>query len=168
MLKSDFEKVNGFVSFTYARSYRTIPGINSGQQYCSPFDKPHTFDACLNYNLSDRISLSSNFRYQSGQVTTIPIYVLELWGRALTGYSKRNDYRLPPYQRLDISLTIKSKESEGEHYHSEWNVSIINVLNHANIQYVDFTPREDNPGIIDAKGVSMFGLMPSVSYHFNF
>ena len=168
MLKSDFEKVNGFVSFTYARSYRTIPGINSGQQYCSPFDKPHTFDACLNYNLSDRISLSSNFRYQSGQVTTIPIYVMELWGRALTGYSKRNDYRLPPYQRLDISLTIKSKESEGEHYHSEWNVSIINVLNHANIQYVDFTPREDNPGIIDAKGVSMFGLMPSVSYHFNF
>jgi hypothetical protein len=168
MLKSDFEKLNGFMSYTYARSYRIIPDINSGQQYLSPFDKPHTFDACLNYNISERISLSSNFRYQSGQVTTIPIYVMEFWGKTLTGYSDRNDYRLPPYQRLDISLTIKSKESQGEHYHSEWNFSIINVLNHANIQYVNFIPREDNPSIIDAKGVSMFGFMPSLSYHFNF
>ncbi|MCX6142663.1 MAG: carboxypeptidase-like regulatory domain-containing protein [Ignavibacteriales bacterium] len=168
MLKSDFEKSNGFISYTYARSYRTIPDINSGQPYLSPFDKPHTFDACLNYNISERISLSSNFRYQSGQVTTIPIYAMELLGKALTGYSKRNDYRLPPYQRLDISLTIKSKESQGEHFHSEWNVSIINVLNHANIQYVNFIAHEDNPGIIDAKGVSMFGIMPSISYHFNF
>jgi hypothetical protein len=168
MLKSDYEKLNGFISYTYARSYRTIPGINSGHQYPSPFDKPHTFDACLNYNISERISLASNFRYQSGQVITIPIYVMELWGRTLTGYSNRNDYRLPPYQRLDISLTIKSIETEGEHYHSEWNFSIINVLNHANIQYVNFIAREDNPDIIDAHGVSMFGIMPSISYHFNF
>ena len=168
MLKSDFETLNGFISYTYARSYRIIPDINSGQPYLSPFDKPHTFDACLNYNISERISLSSNFRYQSGQVTTIPIYVIELWGKVLTGYSNRNDYRLPPYQRLDISLTIKSKEIQGEHYHSEWNFSIINVLNHANIQYVDFVVSKDNPNIINAKGVSMLGFIPSVSYRFNF
>jgi hypothetical protein len=93
---------------------------------------------------------------------------MELWGQTLTGYSNRNGYRLPPYQRLDISLTIKSKEKEGEHYHDEWNFSIINVLNHANIQYVNFVAREDNPSIIDAKGVSMFGIMPSISYRFNF
>ena len=168
MIKSDFEKLSGFISYTYARSYRIIPDINSGQQYPSPFDKPHTFDACVNYNISERTSLSSNFRIQSGQVTTIPIYVMELWGHTLTGYSNRNGYRLPPYQRLDISLTIKSKEKEGEHYHDEWNFSIINVLNHANIQYVNFVAREDNPSIIDAKGVSMFGIMPSISYRFNF
>jgi hypothetical protein len=168
MLKSDFEKLNGFIGYTYARSYRIIPDINSGQTYLSPFDKPHTLDVFLNYTISDRISLSSNFRYQSGQVTTIPIYVMSLWGHTLTGHSNRNDYRLPPYQRLDMSLTIKSKENQGEHYHSEWNFSILNVFNHANIQYVNFTPREDHPNIIDAKGVSMFGIMPSISYRFNF
>jgi hypothetical protein len=168
MLKSDFEKLNGFINYTYARSYRTIPDINSGQRYLSPFDKPHTFDACLNYNISERVSLSSNFRYQSGQVTTVPIYVMGLWGKTLTGYSSRNDYRLPSCQRLDLSLTLKSKETQGEHYHSEWNFSVINVLNHANIQYVNYIARQDNPGIIDAEGVSMFGIMPSISYHFNF
>jgi hypothetical protein len=168
MLKSNFDKLNGFVSYTYARSFRTIPEINFGQTYLSPFDKPHTFDLFLNYNISDRITISTNFRYQSGQVTTIPIYVMSLWGKTLTGYSNRNDYRLPPYQRLDISLTIKSAQTPGKWYHSEWNFSIINVLDHANIQYVNFVTPQDNPNIINAKGVSMLGFIPSVSYRFNF
>jgi hypothetical protein len=168
MLKSYFDKINGFVNYTYARSFRTIPDINSGQTYPSPFDKPNTFDVSLNYNISERIFFSSNFRSQSGQVTTIPIYVVDLWGRALTGYSSRNDYRLPPYQRLDISLTIKNEQTPGKRYHSEWNFSIINVLNHANIQYVNFVPSESNPSIINAKGVSMLGFVPSISYRFNF
>jgi outer membrane receptor for ferrienterochelin and colicin len=168
MLKSDFDKLNGFISYTYARSFRKIPDINFGQTYLSPFDKPHTFDVFLNYNISKRVSLSTNFRYQSGQVITIPIYVMELWGKTLSGYSDRNGYRLPSYQRLDLSLTIKNKQTPGRRYHSEWNLSIINVLNHANIEYVDFAPSKDNPAIINAKGISMLGVIPSVSYHFNF
>jgi len=168
MLKSYFDKINGFVSYTYARSFRKIPDINFGQTYLSPFDKPHTFNVFLNYNLSDRITISTNFRSQSGQVTTIPIYVMELWGKTLTGYSNRNDYRLPPYQRLDLSLTIKSEQTPGKRYHSEWNFSVINVLFHANIQYVNFVTSESNPSIINAKGVSMLGIIPSVSYRFNF
>jgi hypothetical protein len=168
MLKSNFDKLNGFVSYTYARSFRKIPDINFGQTYFSPFDKPNTFDLFLNYNISDRITISTNFRSQSGQVTTIPIYVMSLWGKTLAGYSNRNDYRLPPYQRLDISLTIKSAQTPGKWYHSEWNFSIINVLNHANIQYVNFVTSEGNPNIIEAKGVSMLGFVPSISYRFNF
>ena len=168
MLKSDFDELNGFISYTYARSFRTIPDINFGQTYLSPFDKPQTFDLFLNYKISERVTISTNFRCQSGQVTTIPIYVMDLWGKTLAGYSNRNDYRLPPYQRLDISLTIKSEQTPGKRYHSEWNFSIINVLFHANIQYVEFVPSKDNPAIINAKGVSMLGLIPSISYRFNF
>jgi len=168
MLKSDFDELNGFVSYTYARSFRKIPDINFGQTYLSPFDKPNTFNLFLDYNISKRVSLSTNFRCQSGQVTTIPIYVMELWGKTLTGYSNRNDYRLPPYQRLDISLTIKNEQTPGKRYHWELIFSIINVLDHANIQYVNFVPSQDDPNIINAKGVSMLGIIPSVSYRFNF
>jgi hypothetical protein len=168
MIKSDFEKLSGFISYTYARSYRKISGINSGKTYLSPFDKPHTFDVCLNYNISKRVSFSTNFRYQSGQVTTIPVYAMNLWGKALLGYSGRNDYRLPSYQRLDVSLTIKNKQVEGRRFHSEWNFSIVNVLNHHNIQYINFSSSSSNPSIINAKGISILGIIPSVSYRFNF
>ena len=167
-LKSDFEKLNGIISYTYARSFRKIPDINFGQTYLSPFDKPNTFDVFLNYKLTKRMAFSANYRVQSGQVTTIPIYTINIFGMTETGYSSRNGYRLPNYQRLDLSLTIKNKEKPGKHYSSEWNFSVINALNHANIAYVDFMPSNDNPGIVVAKGTYFLGFLPSVSYHFNF
>ena len=168
MLKSNVRALSGFVSYTYARSYREIPGVNSGQQYCSPFDKPNTVDLFLNYTISEGVSLSTNFRHQSGQVTTIPVYVIEMWGKTLQGYSDRNGYRLPSYQRLDISLTLKKDRLLGLNFPHEWNFSIINVLNHANIQYVDFIPSVGNSNVIEAKSVLMIGILPSISFHFSF
>jgi hypothetical protein len=117
--------------------------------------------------LNKRVSLSGNFRIQSGQVATIPLYVIEMWGKVLAGYSNRNEYRLPAYQRLDLSLIIKNRVKEGRHFHSEWNFSVLNVLNHANIAYLEFVTSGE-PGLLKAKGISMFGIIPSVSYHFNF
>jgi outer membrane receptor for ferrienterochelin and colicin len=168
MLKSNVRELSGFVSYTYARSFRKIPGVNLGQQYLSPFDKPSTLDLFLNYNISEGVSLSTNFRYQSGQVTTIPVYVIEMWGKTLQGYSDRNGYRLPSYQRLDIGLTLKSEQFLGLGFPNEWNFSIINVLNHANIQYVNFVPSGGNPNVIEGKGVYMIGFLPSISFHFSF
>jgi hypothetical protein len=168
MLKLAHSKADGFVSYTYARSKRVIPGINFGETYLSPFDRPHTFDIFVNYNLTKRMSLSANFRRQSGQVTTIPIYIMEMFGKTFKGYSKRNEYRLPYYQRLDLSLTLKGKEKAGRRNHGEWNFSVINVLNNANITYIDFEPSTENTSIIIAKGISILGIVPSVSYHFNF
>lgn len=167
-LRLDHRWINGFASYTYARSKRKIEGINSGETYLSPFDKPHTFNVFLNVNITKRTSLSANYRYQSGQVTTVPIYVGTMYGKTFSGYSNRNDYRLPYYSRLDLSLTVRSKEKPGKRYRSEWNFSIINVMNRANLQYVSFVPSENNPDIIDAKGVYMLGFLPSVSYHFFF
>jgi hypothetical protein len=168
MLKGEFNKIDGFISYTYARSKRIIPDINNGNVYLSPFDKPNTFDAFLNFNVTKRVSFSANFRYQSGQVTTVPVYTVSLFGMLETGYSNRNEYRLPYYQRLDLSMIIKNKEIEGKHYHSEWNFSIVNVLNHHDVAYVDFSLSNNNPDIINAKGTYILGFMPSVSYHFNF
>jgi hypothetical protein len=168
VLKCSGAKIDGSVSYVYARSKRTIEGINFGKTYLSPFDKPHTLNVSLNFVASKRISLSANFRHQSGQVATIPIYAMEMWGKILLGYSNRNEYRLPSYQRLDVSLTLKNKEKANKRYHSEWNFSILNILNHANLTYVNFVPSEDNPRVIVAKGISMFGVIPSVAYRFNF
>ncbi len=167
-VKSGFERINGFLSYTYARSMRKIAGINNGKVYPSPFDRPHTFNAFLNIKLTSRTSLGANYRQQSGQVITIPVYAATMFNKIFMGYSSRNEYRLPQYIRLDLSLTVKNKEKPGKHYHSEWNFSIINVTNHANTQYVKFAQDKDNPNIIKAEGVYILGVIPSISYHFNF
>ncbi|HTX17930.1 MAG TPA: carboxypeptidase-like regulatory domain-containing protein [Bacteroidota bacterium] len=166
-IRSSFPDFNGFVSYAYARSFRIIPGINSGQRYLSPFDRPHTLDLFLNCPVSRRVSLSANFRYQSGQVITIPVYLMEMFGKTLMGYSERNGYRLPSYQRLDVSATVQSEHLLGIRFPHEWNFSILNLLGHANIQYVKFQPSTSQPDVIDAKGVAMFTFLPSVSLRFH-
>jgi hypothetical protein len=168
MLKFDHQRIDGFASYTYSRSKRIVDGINSGRSYLSPFDRPHTFNLFLNWNLSKRLSLSCNFRHQSGQVTTVPLYTMDMFGKTLKGFGNRNEYRLPYYQRLDLSLTLKNKQKARKRYHSEWNFAVVNALNYANISYIEFVPSKENPNIINAKGISMLGLIPSVSYHFNF
>lgn len=162
------KNISGFASYTYARSKRKISDINNGNIYLSPFDKPHTINLLVNLNLTKRLTLSANYRYQSGQVTTVPLYVGTMFDKVFMEYSNRNEYRLPAYSRLDLSLTLKNRERPGHHYHSEWNLSIINVTNHTNIQYLKFDQSKDDPSIINTSGVTMLGLMPSISYHFFF
>ncbi len=168
LITSYYKWINGSLSYTYARSKRRIPDINNGETYLSPFDRPHTLDALLNFNISKRITISSNYRRQSGQVTTIPIYTATMFGKTFKGYLNRNDYRLPYYERLDLSLTLKNKERRRKRYHGEWNFSVVNVTNHPNIEYVNFVPSKDNPDIIEAKGIYVLGFIPSISYRFNF
>jgi hypothetical protein len=65
-------------------------------------------------------------------------------------------------------MTIKNKDFPGKRYHSEWNFSVINVLNHSNFDYVNFVSSTKTPNIINANGISLLGIVPSVSYRFNF
>ncbi|HEX3009912.1 MAG TPA: carboxypeptidase-like regulatory domain-containing protein [Bacteroidales bacterium] len=168
MVKGDFTKLSGFVSYTYCRSKRTIEGINNGSTYLSPFDKPHTLNAFLNYQVSNRFSASANWRYQSGMVITAPVYIMEMYGKVIKGYSNRNEFRLPAYSRFDVSLTLKSKQKEGRRFQGEWNLSIVNMLDHLNYESIDFVVDKENPEKIKMMGNFYFEVLPSLSYHFTF
>lgn len=168
MIKGETGRLNGFISYTYCRSKRTIAGINNGETYLSPFDRPHTINIFSAYRISNRLTVTSNWRFQSGMVITAPIYVMEMYGKVLKGYSNRNEYRLPSYRRFDVSLTYKSKQKTGKKFHGEWNLSIINMFERLNYESIDFVADKENPGKIIMMGNYYFGTLPSISYRFNF
>ena len=66
MVKKNIGRINGFVNYTYSHAERTIPGINDGKTYLSPYDKPHNLKIALNYELSDKFSLSATWMYTTG------------------------------------------------------------------------------------------------------
>lgn len=167
-LKGEIGRLNGFISYTYSRSKRKIPGINEGETYLSPFDKPHTINIFLAYQATKRLSIAANWRYQSGTVITSPIYVMEMYGNIIKGYSNRNEYRLPSHRRFDVSLTYRGKQTPGKRFHGEWNLSVINLFDHLNYESIDFIANEDNPGKILMMGNYYYGILPSLSYRFNF
>lgn len=161
--------VNGWVSYTWSRSWRIFKSefegqaINNGNPYPSTFDQPHQLSVVSNFELGGRSSLSGNITYNSGRPITIPISKYSYGGiLSVNNYSERNSYRTPDYLRVDLSLTIKGKHLEDQLFSGDLIFSIFNVLGRKNAYAIWF----DNTG--QAFKTSVLGAaFPSVTYNFS-
>ena len=168
MVRKNTGRLTGWVSYTYSRSYRTIPEINNGNKYRAPYDKPHSVNIVANYEISKRITASATWVYATGLPVTFPT------GRAVIGnaiipiYSDRNAYRMPDYHRLDLSISLKGKEKTGKRWHGEWNLSVYNVYNRHNAWAINFTHDINNPNVTYAEKTYLFSVIPALTYNFKF
>lgn len=159
-------RLTGFVNYTLSRSMRVIPGINGGEEYPAPFDKPHVFNIALSYKISPRWEASVSWVYAMGNPTTYPVQRFFIGEKEVVVYSKRNAYRLPAYHRMDISVTWKPPHKSGRRWHGDWNLSIYNLYNKKNPWMVQFE-QYDN-GVNYGEMTYLFGIVPSITYNFKF
>ncbi len=168
MTNLNFDRLQGWLGYTWSRTNRTIKGINNGKSYRSPYDVPHSFKAALSYQLTKRTLISTNFTYSTGAPVTYPVGRAEYQGAFIKVYSDRNSYRMPDNHRLDLALTLKSKKKPNQKWEGEWNFSLYNAYGRKNPWYVTFKQDEDNPKIIKAEKTYLFTFVPSVTYNFKF
>jgi hypothetical protein len=168
MVKKNIGKLNGWVSYTLSATRRQIEGINEGNSYRAPYEKPHNISVILNYEFSERAVLSSTWVYSTGSPVTFPT------GRAVIGnvivpiYSDRNSYRLPDYHRLDVSFTYKNKIRENRKWQGEWNFSVYNAYARKNAWAINFQQDPVNPYQTYAEKTYLFSIIPSITYNFKF
>ncbi len=168
MIRKNDGALTGWVSYTYSRSFRIIPEINNGNKYNAPYDKPHSVNIVLNYDVSKRFSASATWVYATGLPVTFPT------GRAVIGnsiipiYSNRNAYRMPDYHRLDMSVSYKGKDKPGRKWHGEWNLSVYNVYNRHNAWAINFTQDAADPNVTYAEKTYLFAIIPALTYIFKF
>ena len=160
--------LTGWMGYTYSRAKRTIPGINNGETYSAPFDKPHYYTIVLNYKTGSRTSLSANWIYTSGQPITVPEQYYKINGTLIPLYGKRNAGRYDPYHRLDLSFIIKCKNRHNKRLQGEWIFSIYNVYNQKNAWLLRYRQDEDDPSKAYAEKTYLFPVIPSVTYNFKF
>lgn len=169
-IRRNEERINGWVSYTYSRSLRkydseiSILNINSGAYYASMHDQPHNLSIVLNYRIRRRFVISMNFNCKSGRPITIPVSKFS-FGPVLSvlNYSGRNEYRMPHYNRLDLTITLEDKPKRNRRFRGEWNLSLFNVYGRENAYSIFF----DKYGM--AHKVSILGsVFPSLSYDFKF
>jgi hypothetical protein len=142
-----------------------VKEINFGEEYVSPYDRPHNISIVLNYAFNNRFDVSASWVYNTGQPVTYPYGKYTVDGVTYSIYNgERNKSRYPDYHRLDLSATIKCKERKN--WQGEWNFSVYNAYARKNVWAVLFTTGEDNS--IQAQQVSLFSIIPSVSYNFKF
>ncbi|WP_121667226.1 TonB-dependent receptor [Mesonia aquimarina] len=174
LLRKNTGKLTGWIAYTLSRAEQKTegrtpeePGIANGDWYLSPHDKLHDLSVMANYEYTKKWSFSANFSLQSGQPVTYPNGYYELGELHIPNYSSRNENRLPTYHHLDIAATYTPKPQKKKGWQSSWVFSIYNVYNRQNAASVRFTTNE-NTGLNEARRLSIFGILPSISYNFKF
>ena len=174
LLRKNEGAFQGWIAYTLSKSeQKTAPrneneiGINNGQWYNTPYDKPHDLSIYGAYTLNDRWKINGNFIYQTGLPTNYPIGQFDFQGVVVPYYGLRNEQRLPDYHRLDLSATYTPKRKSNASYQSEWVFSLYNVYNRMNAASINFRQNIDT-GVNEAVRTSIFGLVPAVTYNFKF
>lgn len=168
LVRKNTGKLTGWISYTYSRSYRTIPDINFGKEYRSPYDRPHNFVIVANYDITPKLSVAANWIYNTGQPVTYPYGQYTLGGVTYAIYNgSRNESRYPAYHRMDLSLTWQLPDRRWKRWDSELNVSVYNAYAHHNTWAVTFTQDKENGGVKTEK-MYLFSTVPSISYQFKF
>lgn len=167
-------KFNGWISYTLARSEQRTPGrnanetgINNGEWYRSAYDKTHNLAVTSAYDLNEKWTFGANFALQSGQPVTYPDGQYQYQGITVPNYGLRNADRLPAYHHLDISATYTPKPEKKRGWQSEWVFSIYNLYGRSNAQSISFR-QDELTGKNEAVRLSIFGIVPGISYNFKF
>lgn len=172
LIKKATGKANGWISYTYSRTFlkQNDPNagelINGGAYYPANFDKPHDFNFIGNYRVSHRFSVSLNVTYSTGRPITLPIAKYEYGGSERVYYSDRNAYRIPDYFRSDFSVNIDGNHKVHQLTHNSFTIGVYNLTGRQNAYSTYFTQQS---GVISGFKLSIFAKpIPFINYNIRF
>ena len=178
-VKKNSGRLTGWVSYTYARSFHKTDNvfeeekINNNQSFPTSYDKPNSFIMNASYHLSKRWRLAGSFIYNTGRPVTLPELKYNYQDYQLIYYSDRNQYRLPDYHRLDVSITLDESLRIRKKWKGSWTLSIINLYGRKNA-YSVFYKKEDHMVSNEFRQYDTYMLyilgrpLPTLTYNFTF
>jgi hypothetical protein len=168
-------RTTGWLGYTLSWSYRQFDDINDGRRFPTRYDRRHDISLVLLHELSRRIHLTGAFVYGTGNAYSLPearFAFQDVEGRSATivpVYGDRNSFRLAAFHRLDLGLVYKLKPKRGE---ADLTFNAYNAYNRRNPYFVYFEQvkdEEENETLgFRAKQVSLFPIIPSITYNFKF
>ncbi|MFT6996598.1 MAG: hypothetical protein ACJAQ4_000339 [Cryomorphaceae bacterium] len=183
-VKKNFGKTTGWIGYTLSRTERQFDAINRGQWFPATFDRTHDISVVAAHRLTDKWTVSGTFVFGTGRAITLPVSGYFIENTLVYNYSDRNSFRMRDYHRMDLSATYSTSQTKtitdkvtGEiiekrkRIQSQWVFSIYNVYNRLNPYFYYF----DNQGEaangtfqVQAKQVSLFPILPAVTWNFQF
>lgn len=179
LIQRKFGKLTGWIGYTLSWTQMQFDSLNFGQKFYARYDRRHDISVVAIYKLKENITLSGTWVYGTGNAITLPTGEYEAIihdpGSGNTGqfqpypyfvqdYGKKNDFRMAPYHRLDFGVQFHKKTKWGER---TFEASLYNVYNRKNpfYYYVGYNSSGTERKL---KQVSLFPVLPSVSWTFKF
>lgn len=174
-------KTTGWIGYTLSWTDRQFDELNKGEKFPFKYDRRHDLSVVLTHTLNKRMELSGTWVYGTGNAITLPVSKYNYgWNgihpvnpgsprysfnrNEVSIHSKRNEYRMPAYHRMDISLSLFKETSWGER---RWVFGVYNAYNRQNPFFIDLNYDYETEELA-FKQVSLFQFIPSVSYNFKF
>jgi len=146
------------------------------------YDRRHDLSVVLLCEFTPRLTATATFVYGSGDLRWLApgrFAFQDLYGAdfevVVPDYRARNNYRLPPYHRLDLGLVFHLSKRNKE---NNLSLSVINVYDRRNAFFIYLEPEFEQiesggstieiPSRIAARQVSLFPILPSLTWNFKF
>ena len=165
MLKKNWGKLTGWLSYALARSEREFDDINNGEVFPARYDRRHDFSAVASYTFNDRWDASLVQVFSSGGAYTLPTSWYFIGNTPVKQYGEYNSARMPDYNRTDISVNYWFRPDNGI------NLSVYNLFMVENPIYVFLSINHDKKKgkiIMDTKKKLLSTIIPSISWRFKF
>ena len=173
-------KLTGWVGYTLSWTTQQFDELNNGNKFFARYDRRHDISLVGIYELKENITLSATWVYGTGNAITLPLSTYELgslnnsrygdqfrFNRNGTEYTARNDFRMRSYHRADIGIQVSKEKKRGIR---TWEFSAYNLYNRKNPFYYTIGPEErfdpDSKQVL--KQISLFPILPSVSWNYKF
>ena len=164
-------KFTGWIGYTLSWTWRKFADLNSGKKYPAKFDRRHDLSVVGTYELNKKWKFGAVFVYGSGNAISLPERFYVVNGVLTQDFSGINEYRLGSYHRMDLSATLTPNKNKKRRVESFWVFSVYNVYNHLNPYFI-YYDQKGNPYSgnlqIEAKQVSLFPVLPAVTWNFKF
>lgn len=184
-------KWTGWLAYTFSYAWQQFDSLNLGQSFPWAYDRRQMVDLSTAYAITSHWRVSANFFVASGRAFTLdtdttgsapggnPLFPNHGMGRAMGRGRNQQDsvssfgikadnYRLSPYNRLDLSIRYHKTRNWGRRVlETEWIVAVYNVYARANNSFV-YRTIDPATGNIIAKQVPFIPVIPSVTYSLKF
>lgn len=163
-------KFTGWIGYTLAWSWRQFPDLNNGERFPAKYDRRHDLSVVASYQINPKLTASAVFVYASGNAITLPTGYYFIENNLVEDFSKINSYRIFPYHRLDLSLVYVPHPERKGRWQGSWAFSVYNVYNRKNpyILFVDTKGTLATGADVMVKQISIFPIIPSITYNFKF
>lgn len=164
-------RFTGWVGYTLSWSWRHFPNttINSGKPYPFKYDRRHDISVAAMYKFSEKISASAVWVFGTGNAVTLPVerYIYPSQGgyiREIETFDSKNNYRMKPYHRLDLSIDFHKKLKNWEY---TFSIGTYNTYSRKNPFFI-FSGQNIDTGKREFKQANLFPIIPFFRWSFKF
>ncbi len=187
LLQKKLGRFSGWVGYTLSWTQLQFDELNFGKKYYARYDRRHDLSVVGIYELSPRITLSGTWVYGTGNAITLPLSDYPSptheanyppnqrqqgsWYSAtytVNDYDTKNSFRMASYHRLDLGVQFHKKMKRHER---TWEFSVYNAYNRRNPFFYYTASEYDQQRKASRnvlKQITLFPIIPSLSYNFKF